>query len=140
MTVLKSSRSRNSTATVADVGPAARDGVLEPVEEQVAVGEPGQRVVERLAAQLVDQPVVLEGHRRFGGERRRLRDVPTVEEVGLRRGRLDGAEHPSPGDQRQHHHRALADGVEVGDLRRVGVRVVIREGDPRAAQDLRVNG
>ena len=62
-------------------GPSG-DRVLEPVEQQVAVGESRQRVVERLAPQFVDEPVVLEGHRRFGGERPAFATCSGVEEVG----------------------------------------------------------
>ena len=52
LTVLKSSRSRNSTATLLA---APRQGVRQPVAEEGPVGEPGERVVERLPLELVLQ-------------------------------------------------------------------------------------
>ena len=52
LTVLKSSRSRKSTAS-GGRAPRCADRVLQAVEEQRSVGKPGERVVERLVAQLV---------------------------------------------------------------------------------------
>ena len=62
---LKLSRSRNSTATLLP-SPILDQGVLEPVHEQRPVRQAGQRVVERLIAELLLQGLalgdVLEGH------------------------------------------------------------------------------
>ena len=51
MTTLKWSRSRNSTATRPVVAPGAGQGAVEPVEQQRAVGQAGERVVGGLVGQ-----------------------------------------------------------------------------------------
>ena len=53
LTSLKSSRSRKSDGQRDRSPPALRQHLPEPVEDQGAVGEPGQRVVQCLVAQLV---------------------------------------------------------------------------------------
>ena len=125
LTVLKSSRSRNSTAT-ADVRPAptACERVLDPVLEQAAVGQAGQRVVERLVAQLLVQPARSRAPsrpRRPGSgpagsvARRRIRAAREVASIGPERATL--------GHQRQRRHRPMADRLEIGHLGRIGGRV-----------------
>ena len=58
-TVLKSSRSRNSTVTGVPAALRQRQRVAHPVAEQRAVGEPGERIVERLVDELLLQPAPL---------------------------------------------------------------------------------
>ena len=58
-TVLKSSRSRNSTASWPPSRWSRVRRVVDAVTEQRLVGETGQRVVERLVRQLVLQPAVV---------------------------------------------------------------------------------
>jgi hypothetical protein len=50
LTVLKSSRSMNSTASCPPCAASRVAGVIDPVAEQRLVGESGQRVVERPGA------------------------------------------------------------------------------------------
>ena len=53
LTVLKSSRSRNSTATFFAWRRAPTEGMLEPIDVERPVRQTGERIVERLAGQLL---------------------------------------------------------------------------------------
>ena len=61
LTSLKSSRSRNSTASDVTDRAGPGQGVLQPVAEQGTVGQPAQGVVERLVLELLLEPLAL-GH------------------------------------------------------------------------------
>ena len=57
--VLKSSRSRKTTASRALLAPCARDRMAHALAEQRAVGEAGHRVVERLVGELLLERLAL---------------------------------------------------------------------------------
>ena len=80
LTDLKPSRSRNSTAICVLLPARPGDRLLDPVEEERAVGQPGERVVPGQPAHLLDhrQP----GERLLADRRQRLQGLP----VGVDRG------------------------------------------------------
>ena len=59
LTFLKSSRSMNSTVTGRAAAPRAHERVLQPLREQHAVGEVGERVVERLVGEALLEHLAL---------------------------------------------------------------------------------
>ena len=100
MTSLKLSRSRNSTTGCVS-GSGDASSRLDPLAEQAAVGEPGQRVVVRLVAQLFLEPrqlgqrllelAVLECHGRLVGDR--LEQAQVLLEEGRALGHSVGDDH-----------------------------------------------
>ena len=80
LTALKSSRSTNSTATGAASAVGAGERVLQPVGEQRAVGQAGQRVVEGVVLELGLQLLLL---RHVAGGDDDRPDVGIVEQVGV---------------------------------------------------------
>ena len=69
LTVLKPSRSQKRTADRCPRPFGARERVAHAVEEQGAIGKPGERVVERLVDGVLDRPGVVQGEARVLGER-----------------------------------------------------------------------
>jgi hypothetical protein len=103
---------------------AARQRVLDAVAEEGPVGQTREPVVERLVADLLVEPGVVER------DRGRLRERAAKAEPGLLRGRrlapveLDGADGLATRHQRQHGHRFHADRAKELDLGRVGAALV----------------
>ena len=118
--VLKSSRSRNSTATGMAVPSRSGERVREPILEQGAVGKAGQRIVECLVAQLVL-------------ERLSLRDVAHAEQDSFDQRIIEAVlgNHleVAPADSLVHGKRAVNDTVPDCRSQR-------RSGPPRSAHRL----
>ncbi len=110
---------------------APGQGVLDPVREQAAVGQPGQAVMERLVAQFLHEAGVVEGHRGFVGERPGEAEPALVEGESAGRVELDRADRLAPGDERHHHHRAHVDRAQVRHLG--GVAGVVGHADHELA-------
>ena len=68
MTVLKPSRSKKSTPTGVRRALGARRARAAAVEEEGAVGQPGERVVERLVDGVLDRARVVQREARVLGE------------------------------------------------------------------------
>ena len=84
LTALKPSRSRNSTATRSGWRAGRAERLLDPLPEQRAVGQPGQRVVEGLVDQLALQPLAVAD---VTGVEHDAADVRVGEQVGHRASR-----------------------------------------------------
>jgi hypothetical protein len=93
------------------------DGV---VAQQDAVGQPGERVVQRLVPELVDQAAVLEGHPRVRGHRLQQPHVPVVEAADVAHpvGDGQGADDARVATQRDHDGLTPAPQRQVGTVRR----------------------
>ena len=80
LTTLKSSRSRNRTATLRPRRRPAGQGALEVLAEEDPVGEPGQRIVEGVVEELRLEPLLL-----GRVDEQALRDAPAVRGVVVHR-------------------------------------------------------
>ena len=93
LTFLKSSRSRNITATSRRSRRASAMRVLDAIAEQVPIGQPGQRIVKRLLPQLLFEPLRSLMSRRLSASPctagSSVRLLPTISSVSGCRAALD---------------------------------------------------
>ena len=94
--------------------------MVEPVAEEGPVRQSGQRVVERLVADLLVEPGILEGHRRLVRHRLGEPETPVVELDLAGRGQLNEPDRLALRDERQHRRDPVADGMQVRNLADVG--------------------
>ncbi len=96
------------------------EGSPDALPEEGPVGEPRQAVVERLVADGVVQPGILESHGRLAGEHLGDLEVARVEGAAAIRRQLERPDRGPRGNERDDHHALLVDRGEVGDLLAIG--------------------
>ena len=124
MTSLKRSRSRNRTRDRPRVALGPGQRVLEPVEEQRPVGQPGQRVVQGLVGQLVLGALALDHAAELGAD---LAHDLAQRLVGLQR--LGREELQDGGDLAADQHGEGEGGGEPAGAGGIAAREVVIGGD-----------
>src|SRR2546423_9067466 len=94
--------------------PEPRDAVPDSVKEKRAVGETGERVVQRALMELLIQTPVLDRHRRLERETPGESKSPLVDRAALRGGELRDPDGFRVGDERKQHHELAAETLESG--------------------------
>ena len=111
------------------------EGMLDSVMEEAAVGEAGERVVERPVAELVIEPTVLDRHGRLERQRAGERESTLVDWTVSAGRQLGNTDRLRQGDERQEEHDLATEGPQACLFGRVGQFVSGIDDDPRPVMD-----